>query len=233
MRIRTLLSCALAAVLGACSSVGRLDEEPSKAIDLSGNWQLNREASQDPKPQFEKLRPRPPRHREGDEEGDYASGAVSGPPDDSSRGNGRSRRGQQQMPVDMSYRNENFARLQVMKALSADIARAEQVTIRQDPQRFSLDYGSQVRNFTPGAVSVVGADWGVADQSSGWKGSQYVIEVKPQQGVGSTEKFGLSPDGKHLVEELHMGGRGYPTVELKRIYDRTQKPLLRGLPTND
>jgi hypothetical protein len=135
-----------------------------------------------------------------------------------------------------AYRNNNdaYTHTTVIKALRADMARAESVTIHQTPDRFSLDYGVMVRSFTPGAVSVVGADWGVADQSSGWKGKDFVIEVKPQTGVADIEKYSLSDDGKHLVEQLRLGGGEFPVVQLKRVYDHTDKPSPRAaFPSND
>jgi hypothetical protein len=117
--------------------------------------------------------------------------------------------------------------------LQADLARAESLTIRQAPEAFTLDYGSAVRSFTPGAVSVVSAAWGVADQSSGWKGKEFIIHVKPQTGVASVESFSLSDDGKHLVEELELGGGDFPRVKLKRLYNRADHPQQRDVPTND
>jgi len=133
------------------------------------------------------------------------------------------------------YRNNNdaYTHSTVMKMLQADLARAESLTIRQAPDQFTLDYGSAVRSFTPGVVSVVSAAWGVADQSSGWKGREYVIHVKPQMGVASVESFSLADDGKHLVEELRLGGGEFPGVKLKRIYTRADHPIPREAPTND
>jgi hypothetical protein len=135
----------------------------------------------------------------------------------------------------MSYRNNNdaYTHSTVIKMLQADLARAENLTIRQSAERVSLDYGSTVRNFTPGSVSVVSAAWGVADQSSGWKGKDFVIHVKPQMGVASVEKYTLSEDGKRLTEELSLGGGEFPSVKLKRVYDHTDRPLPRAVPTND
>jgi len=117
--------------------------------------------------------------------------------------------------------------------LQADLARARNLTIRQSPEQFSLDYGSTVRSFTPGAISVVSASWGVADQSSGWKGRDFVIQVKPQMGVASYEKFSLAEDGKRLTEELSLGGGEFPSVKLKRVYDHTDRPLPRAVPNNE
>jgi hypothetical protein len=240
VRAREIALAAVALVaLAACGSVGRFDPSPSHAVDLSGSWALDRAASDDPKPLFEKLRPKPVNHR-WDTSPDDGSGDDSGPPEGGGqRGGGqdggRSRRGGSQGQPQMAYRNNNdaYTHSTVMRMLQADLARAESLTIRQDTDRFTLDYGSVVRNFTPGAVSVVSAAWGVADQSSGWKGKEFVIHVKPQMGVASVETFTLTDDGKHLVEELRLGGGEFPAVKLKRVYDRADHPPARDVPTND
>jgi hypothetical protein len=52
-------------------------------------------------------------------------------------------------------------------------------------------------------------------------------------GVASVEKFSLAPDGKHLTEELQLGGGEYPSVKLKRVYDHTDRPVSRDVPTSD
>jgi hypothetical protein len=242
VRAREISLATLAAMaLAGCAGVSRLDPSPGKAVDLSGSWVLDHAASDDPKAVIEKLRPQPPKHR-GDMPPDDGSGDDMGPPDTGGQQGGRQqggrgRRGgsQGQGQPQLAYRNNNdaYTHSTVLKMLQADLARAESLTIRQDPERFSLDYGSAVRNFTPGAVSVVSAAWGVADQASGWKGREFVIHVKPQEGVASVESFSLADDGKHLVEELHLGGGEFPAVKLKRVYDRADHPVPRDVPTND
>jgi hypothetical protein len=227
------------AALAGCSSVGRFQENPAHSIDLSGNWALNHTLSDDPKPVIESLRPKPVKHRwdMGPEEGGDESGPPQGGQQGGGSGGGRSRRGggsQGQGPT-VVYRNNNdaYTHSTVLKVLTADLARADNLTVRQGATTFSLDYGSVIRSFTPGAVSVVSAAWGVADQSSGWKGKTFVIQVKPQTGVASVETFGLSEDGKQLVEELHLGGGEFPAVKLKRVYDRTDHPVHRAVPVTD
>jgi hypothetical protein len=238
----TVIACL---TLAGCGSVARLEPIPSKSIDLSGSWVLDHSASDDPKPLLDKLRPKPAPHRwdtppddgtgMGDDSG--ASGQQDGGQRGGGGGGGRSRRGGGggQSQPDMSYRNNNdaYTHTTVIKMLQADLARAENLTIRQSAERVSLDYGSTVRNFTPGSVSVVSAAWGVADQSSGWKGKDFVIHVRPQMGVASVEKYTLSDDGKRLTEELSLGGGEFPSVKLKRVYDHTDRPLPRAAPTND
>jgi len=226
--------------LSGCSSVRGLDPAPSSGVDLSGSWMLNHAASDDPKPLFDKLRPKPGSNRRwgmpDDTLDDPNQSNVPGgnnPNGGGSRGGRRGGGSDQQMANSLYYRNDTYPRMQVIKMLKADVARAEQLTIKQSPERVSLDYGSTVRNFTPGEKSVVGADWGVADQSAGWTGKEFLIQIKPQTGIATVERFSLSDDGKHLMQQLRMGGGDYPVVELKRIYDHTDKPLPRTVPTND
>jgi hypothetical protein len=240
VRAREILLAGMAAGMLAGCGVTRLEQSPSKMVDMSGSWILDTEASDDPKPLLEKLRPKPVSRRWGDPPPDDGTGDDTGPPSGGGqqgggqRGGGRGRRGGQSQP-DLAYRNNNdaYTHTTVLKMLQADLARARNLTIRQSSEQFSLDYGSTVRSFTPGAISVVSASWGVADQSSGWKGRDFVIQVKPQMGVASYEKFSLAEDGKRLTEELSLGGGEFPSVKLKRVYDHTDRPLPRAVPNNE
>jgi hypothetical protein len=248
-RAREITLALAATALVGCGSVGRFDESPKHPVDLSGNWTINRTLSDDPKPAIDKLRPKPIPHRwdgpppdeNGDDTGPQQGGQQGGPGGGGGGGGGpggggRGRRnGQGQQAPQLAYRsnNEAYANSNVLKTVTADLARADNLTIQQSDTRFSIDYGSAVRNFTPGAVSVVSAAWGVADQSSGWKGKEFIIQVKPQQGVASTETFSLDNEGKHLIEEVHFGGGEFPSVKLKRVYDHTDHPLQRAVPMTD
>jgi hypothetical protein len=240
VRAREILLAGMAAGMLAGCGVTRLEQSPSKMVDMSGSWILDPAASDDPKPLLEKLRPKPVSRRWGDPPPDDGTGDDTGPPSGGGqqgggqRGGGRGRRGGQSQP-DLAYRNNNdaYTHTTVLKMLQADLARARNLTIRQSPEQFSLDYGSTVRSFTPGSISVVSASWGVADQSSGWKGRDFVIQVKPQMGVASYEKFSLAEDGKRLTEELSLGGGEFPSVKLKRVYDHTDRPLPRAVPNNE
>jgi hypothetical protein len=240
---RPIALALLAVALAGCGSVSRLNSDPSKQVDLSGSWVLDHAASEDPKPLLDKLRPKPVSRRWNQPPADDGTGDDSGPPEGGGQQGGggggqrggRSRRGGGQGQPQMAYQNNNdaYTHTTVIKMLQADLARAEHLTIHQSAERFSLDYGGTARNFTPGAISVVSAAWGVADQSSGWKGKDFIIQVKPQQGVASYEKFSLADDGKRLIQELRLGGGEFPSVKLKRVYDHTDRPLPRSVPTTD
>lgn len=236
VRARAILPAVVAAGMLAGCGVARLNENPSKTVDMSGSWMLDRSASDDPKPILDRLRPKPVNNRGWGQPPDDVTGDEAGPPGGGQQGGGtgRSRRGGQQQPQ-VVYRTNNdaFTHGSVIKMLQADLARAGAFTIQQKPDQFTIDYGSTVRSFTPGSRSVVSASWGVADQSSGWKGKDFVIEVKPQTSVASYERYSLSADGQSLTEELQLGGGEYPSLKLKRVYVRTAKPLPRAVPNND
>lgn len=233
--------------LAGCGTIRGYDQVPSHEVNLSGSWVLDKAASDDPKKALDALRPKPVKRPWGLPPDDDDMGQAGGAADPSGQqgggggggGGGRGRRGGGQGggqgQPQMAYRNNNdaYTKVTVMRALTADLARADSMTIRQSPEQFTLDYGSAIRSFTPGGRSVVSAAWGVADQSSGWKGKEYVIQVRPQMGVATTETFSLSDDGKHLIEQLQMGGGDFPTVKLRRVYNQSDKPLQRSVPTSD
>jgi hypothetical protein len=112
-------------------------------------------------------------------------------------------------------------------------ARGDFITIRQSPSEFVLDYGATRRTFTPGGHSVVSAEGGVGDQTSGWKGREYVIVIRGQASPDVTESYGLSDDGKHLVQKLRIGEAELPGETLTRVYNPTNETAPRQLPNND
>ena len=93
-----------------------------------------------------------------------------------------------------------------------------QLKHRNDELVISNANGS--RSYTPGVHSVVSVETGVADQSSGWKGRGYTIEIKPQVGPRSVEQYELSADGRQLLVHISFDGEG-PNKALKvvRVYD--------------
>jgi len=76
---------------------------------------------------------------------------------------------------------------------------------RGQPDQVSFDYGNYKRSYTPGGHSVVSSENGVADQTSGWDGKDYVINIRPQLGPEIVEQYGLSPDGKQLTVKTRIG----------------------------
>jgi hypothetical protein len=233
VRAGGVLLCAAAATTLAGCAGSRLSPDAPAGVNLAGAWKLNRSASDDPQKVLDRMRaeafkrigrrvtaaPRP----------DGRGGATRTQPEDLPLE-------EEPAPVRASHgaaRPDPLLRSPMAHALLTSIARGDLLTVRQGPGQFALDYGTSQRSFTPGAHSVVSAESGVADQTSGWKGREYVINVRGQLGPDVTERYGLSADGRHLVAKLHIATEELSAVDLTRVYDPTDETAPRQLPTND
>src|SRR5438067_338295 len=137
------------------------------------------------------------------------------------------------VPMGRGVPRDPLERSPMARALLASIGRGDFLTVRQSSGELVLDYGNSQRRFTPGTHSVVSAESGVADQSCGWKGREYVVEVRAQAGRDVTGRYAFSRDGRHLVERLHIAPEELSAVDLTRVYDPTDEIAPRQTPTND
>ena len=215
--------------LSGCGGLSSLGPGAPPGVDLAGVWRLNPAASDDPRKVFERLRPRGP------------SGSDSPTP-----GSGRrSRRGGQdsspaggagQQAAEDPYANViPMPRSPLPFIPNSDLLRNEVLAIKQRPDSFVLDYGTSVRRLTPGARSVVSVPGGVADQSTGWNGREFVIQIRSQVGPDVTEQYSLSQKsgGKQLIVKMRLSGWRFPTVELTRVYDPAAGAEPRSFPSID
>jgi hypothetical protein len=205
VRAAAVLLWAAIAVLGGCGSASLKPEAPP-GDNLAGSWKLDHGASDDPQKILDKMRAE-------------ANHIIS--------------RQLQAQGQSMPLHGDPLRRSPMAHIIEEAVARGDFLTIHQSPSEFVLDYGTTRRNFTPGAHSVVSAEGGVGDQTSGWKGRQYVIVIRGQMSPEITESYGLSEDGKHLVQKLHIGEGELPPVTLTRVYNPTNETAPRQLPTND
>ena len=228
--------CGLLAVPLAGCVGGQLAALPAPGTSIMGAWKLNPAASDDPEKVIEKMRAEArqriarhtttqqvPMQRPGTRGGGMG-GTSPGDTQESTQQDSSAPAGQ---PLD-PLRNS-----QMMKVLAAALARGDFLSVRNQAGEVVFDYGTSVRSFTPGQRSVVSAEGGVADQTSGWSGRDYVINIRAQMGPDVTEHYTLSSDGKHLIEKLRIGPAELPTVDLTRVYDPTTETAPRQLPTGD
>lgn len=239
------------AALGACSGGGRLKPEVPAGVNISGSWLLNRQASEDPRAMLtriqrdamRRIRAHPDEEdpdgvftdgRDTDDRGPAGhkpgrgsdqrgggSGGGSSSADESDRSMGPRSGGRERFMRNFSYARALESQLQ-----------GDGLTIEQSPDRLVLIRGDSRRSFTPGGQSVVSVAEGVADQHSGWSGREYVIEIRPQVGPRVIERYGLSADGRQLVEKLSLTENGLPKLEFTRVYDRGAAAP-RALPTSN
>ncbi len=230
VRAAGALLCAAAIVLPGCAGSRPAEEAPA-GVNLAGAWRLDHAASDDPQKILDQMRAQ-------------AFKVLGHPPPVVVTPNRPGKPGQVQStdpaadaaiaqltpttPHGDPLRHSPMAHL-----IMNSVARGDFLTVRQSPNEFVLDYGTSRRSFTPGQHSVVSTDSGVGDQTSGWKGRQYLIEVRPQQGPLVTEEYGLSPDGKQLIAKLHIASGELPAVSMTRVYTPTNESAPQQLPTSD
>jgi hypothetical protein len=231
------VSCAAAAALAACA-VEPKAEAPA-GFTLAGHWKLDHAASDDPQKliatMHEEAYREIARHNAAAAGGGQPAGGRGGAggvqtPDETGPFAGVTASGHS---AHGAARPDPLRRSPMMHILTAALERGDFLTVRVSETQFVLDYGTSVRSFTPGEHSVVSAETGVADQVSGWKGHEYLIEDKAQLGPSVTERYSLSSDGQHLVERLRIGPAELPAVELKRVYDRTEETAPQAVPSTD
>ena len=229
--VRATLVLLCACLLPGCMGT-RLAEEPPPGVSLAGAWRLDHGASDDPQKVLEHMRAE-------------AMKIISRQPQQQVV---TTTRGGKQVPAQTSEGGPDpalaqppppgahFAPLQrspMAHVLRNTVARGDFLTVRQGPGEFVLDYGGSKRAFIPGQHSVVSAEGGVGDQTSGWKEHAYIIEVKPQNGPLMTEEYTLSADGKELLMKLHIGASELPAVNLTRVYRPADQSTFQPLPTSD
>ena len=239
VRSASLIGCML---LAACCAgcVSGLDEVAAPGASLAGTWKLDPAASDDPQKVIERMRAEAKAKiarqsqapvviqqpaRPGSGHG-AASGVAGGDSTPEVYDTGTPPPGNGPRPDPLRYSP-------MYHVLANELARGEYLTVRQSPGEFVLDYGTSVRSFTPGAHSVVSAEGGVGDQTSGWDKREYVIRVRAQQGPDVVQVFSLSGDGKQLIEKLKIGPAELSQVNLTWVYDRTTEQAPHKLPSTD
>jgi hypothetical protein len=218
-RARLVLFAAATVLCGlGCSSVGSYGSTAPPGADFAGTWRLNVAASDDPRKALAKFRPR------------------RGASQQTQQMAGRRRRGQQsgQNSNDVFPDDDQGPSAPTLLTLipNSDVLRNEVLAIKQRPDAFIVDLGTSTHSFTPGEKSVVSVPEGVGDQSAGWHGKDFVVDVRSQLGMQMTETFSLSTkSGRQLIIKIHLNGSGVPRVALTRVYDATSAEAPRSLPT--
>jgi len=216
---RTLVLFGLA--LGASLALRGLDMP-----NLSGTWQLDRDASDDPKKVMEEARAASPGGRPGGGGGHgggghgHGGGGMGGV--GSSGGSGGRHGSGSGSGGEPSASGPDPEMLAALETLT--ISHAEPKLTIQDAS------GRERVVFTDGRViEEERSHGGKTKVEAQWKDGRIEIVSKPETGAKVTEAFSITADGSHLTVTTKLEGGRTGTVTIRRIYDAV-KPATSTAP---
>lgn len=229
----------IAAALVGCAS-SRLSSEPPPGERLAGDWQVDAARSDDLGKAVAELRAQVAKSRRSKSGGAQEQGSSA------HTGHGRRGRGSGGQPSGQTGEDENSEgldsggqgvgvglppRTSPVDELMSSLPRGDYLRIKVSPNAFTVISGDSSDEYTPGLESEVSAEQGDAQQISGWKGADYVIDTKPQWGAEILQTFTLMKDGR-LMMTLRLTG-GKTKFTFTRVYDRTTRVAPLAPPTNN
>jgi hypothetical protein len=113
--------------------------------------------------------------------------------------------------------------------LMSNVPQGDYLSIKVSANAFTVTTGVSSNEYTPGVQSEVSAEQGDAQQISGWKGTDYVIDTKPQLGAEITQTYSVTKDGL-LSVTVRLSGTG-TSLTFTRIYHRTSSVAPLAPPT--
>jgi len=177
-------------------------------VDLSGEWQLNEELSDDPREKMQEMMSKRGGGRGGGRGDPSGGGARGGRQGERSGGGGRG------MGEEGQRRGGPFGDPEAVKSLSIEYD-APALTVIDGAERARIVYtdGRKVnRDYGEGRLVEVKARW---------KKGVLQIDRKGERGT-QRERYRLSEDGQRLTVEasIQMGPMG--KIEIQRVYDRVE-----------
>lgn len=239
-------ACALAALLASCATTDRLVAAAPQGVDLSGEWQLNVNLSDDPQRLEEPKEPglkAPERNRPPGgfgKPGTTMPGVPTGPGGLDPRGGGenltdttRPRSGL--MPVLYAQNTDLPGSASDsgppppppkggrVGTASRMLDAPERLTISQSGSKVvvkSMTDGT-TEEYTAGEQRTIPFGQTEADRSAGWRDAAFVVITKAKKGPSKEDDFALDSDGHLIFATLVTHVKKGP-IDFKRVYDRVR-----------
>jgi hypothetical protein len=246
-RLHLAAACALAAMLAGCAATDRLVAAPPQGVDLSGQWRLNTNLSDDPQrldePKEPALQP-PERSRPPGgfgKPGTTMPGVPTGPGGVDPGGGGENL-------TDTARPSPGLTRVLYTQATELPAgasdsgpppaaapkgARAgtashmleapELLTISQSGSKVvvkSMTDGT-TEEYTAGEQRTIPFGQTEADRSAGWRESAFVVITKAKKGPSKEDDFALDSEGHLIFATLVTHVKKGP-IDFKRVYDRVK-----------
>lgn len=219
----------VAAVLAGCGTVHVSSQLPS-GEHLAGDWKLDSAHSDDLGRAVEELRAQQAKARHGMTQGTQQQQGLGGYGGRRHGGGGEPQGGQQggeDEQGESASGTEGIGpgmgalapRASAVDELMANVPQGDYLRITVSASAFTVVSGDSTDEYTPGVVSDISAEQGDAQQITGWHGTDYVIDTKPQFGAEIVQTYSVTKDGT-LSMTLKLTGAG-TRFTFTRIYDRT------------
>jgi hypothetical protein len=197
-------------------------------VRIAGDWKLDPAHSDDVGTAVQELRAQQAkgRHEMAQDQqqgfGGYEGHHRTGGGDQGGQQGGESGQGESSSGVEGGEQGVGAVgptRSSAVDELMSNVPQGDYLRIKVSSGSFTVISGDSSDEYTPGVESDISAVQGDAQQFTGWKGSDYVIDTKPQLGAEIIETFSLTKDGV-LSMTLRLTGNGIHFT-FTRIYDRT------------
>jgi hypothetical protein len=241
-------ACAfVATLLASCATSGALLTAAPQGVDLSGQWRLNENLSDDPQhidePKGEPLKA-PSRNPGGfGKPGTTMPGMPQGPggidPGEPPNGGGENltrNGGSAPGLVPMLYQTTD------LPSSSSDGPTKSAAPVKRDsvvshmldaPQILTISQsGSKIivkapdgttEEYTAGEQRVIPFGQTEADRSAGWRDAAFVVITKAKKGPSKEDDFALDSDGRLIFATLVTHVKKGP-IDFKRVYDKVRTP---------
>jgi hypothetical protein len=238
-----------AALLTSCASSGSLVPAAPQGVDLSGQWRLNENLSDDPGriEQPKELPPKSPSPERSRNPGGFGRPGTSMPGGPGGPGsldpggggenltsNGAGRGGL--IPVRYaqdaalpSSASDGPAAPAAAKgppragSVASMLAAPTLLTISQSGGKLTIKGDGTSDEFTPGEQRTVPFGQTEADRSSGWRESAFVVITKAHKGPSKEDDYALDSEGHLIFATLVTHVKKGP-IDFKRVYDRVRTP---------
>jgi hypothetical protein len=218
---------AAAALLAGCAS-SRLSAVTPPGVRLAGDWRLDPSRSDDLGKALAQLRAQTRKGSPRRESPGALGAAREGSPGEE-RGERNGEQPGQSPGGEMSI--GPAPRVSPVDELMSRVPQGSYLRITASTGAFTVTSGAGSNQYTPGQPSDVSAQQGYAQQISGWKGTDYVIDTRPQWGPQIIQSYGLTRHGRLKVTVRLLGRR--IDFTFTRIYERTTRVSPLAPPTND
>lgn len=209
-----------AAILAGCSANPRLSSQLPAGVRLAGDWKLDPAHSDDLGTAVQQLRMQQAKQRH---ENSQSQGGLGGY--DRHRAGQQGEDGQQGQGEGGAEAGEEgvvgggSVYASAVDELMTNVPQGDYLRIKVSSGAFTVTSGNSSNEYTPGVESDISAVQGDAQQFTGWKGTDYVIDTKPQLGAEIIQTFSEVKDGT-LSMTVRLSGTGIH-LTFTRIYDRT------------